>query len=189
MLLMMGSLLFAQGSKAINAGNIMIGGDVTGFGGVSSMKVIDEDGEEVAVLQDSFVIQLSGSMGFFVIDGLEVGPDVELLFDSSNESDDSYTVIGIGAQIGYYLDLGGMMAFFGKASAKFLMQTESGGGTDSSATGFQVTPEAGIALFLNNNAAIQIGGVFNYSSVTPEDANYSYQTMEFGAKIGAAIFM
>jgi nucleoside-specific outer membrane channel protein Tsx len=101
----------------------------------------------------------------------------------------STTTIGVGAQIGYYMDLGGMIVIFGKAGAYFLMVSMDSSGSESSFSGFQITPEAGIALFLNNNAAIQISGIFNYSSISEDDSDISTQTIIYGAKIGAAIFL
>ncbi|MBN2441769.1 MAG: outer membrane beta-barrel protein [Spirochaetales bacterium] len=194
-LLLVGSMLFGQDNKAIKSGNIMIGGSLSGGVEMGSYSTIF-DGEEVTGSKVNILnIGLMAEIGYFIIDQLEVGAVLRFTNDklSNPDNSDEYlsqTQIGIGVQAGYYFDLGGMLAMYGKVSAMYLTQTDDYSGTESSSSGFQVIPEVGAALFLNNNAAIQIAGFLNYNSISDDEVDdVSVNTITYGIKIGAAIFM
>jgi hypothetical protein len=200
MFLVMGCLLFAQGSKAIKAGNIMIGGDVRGTLDMGTDVDLDASGAVVDSSKKNILdIGLSAQGGYFIIDGLEAGIALQLGNQRQTDPNDSTTyvslsTIGLGVQIAYYYDLGGMLAIYGKALAYYIMQpleTSFGGTkTNTSSSGFQVTPEAGIALFFNDKSALQVGIFFDYQNIRADkDPKTGTQPTRYGIKIGASIFI
>lgn len=87
---------------------------------------------------DPFVLDLSPSAAYFVIDNLAVGANLSLTIA------DGYTGFGIGPFVRYYLDMG----VFGQAGLQYVNQDALG-----SYTRFSVG--AGYAFFLNDAVSIE----------------------------------
>jgi hypothetical protein len=194
-----GCILFAQ-AKAIKAGDFMISGGISGVVSIGSEVFLDADGDEIIGSEESILnIGFDCEVGYFPIKGLEGGPAFRITLNRSSDPEDdetynSSTTISIGLQLGYFHDLGGMLAVYAKASGLYNRlsgETVVAGITvlEYTQNGFLIKPEAGVALFVDSNAAIQIGGFFGYTLMTDVETEISSQDTQFGVAVSASIFL
>jgi len=200
---------FAGKNKAIKAGDIVVGGAADFGFGMGSSTGTPEDGDDVEMKSMDF--GFGGFMGYFVIDGLEIGPALGVAYgkdttvdaghDGENDLITSATTYDIGAQIGYFFGLKGIVVPYGMLRFAYMGGSGSTDNGDTEATmdmsGFTVGPKAGVDLFLTNKVAVDLGLFLDYESYTQtmnsgaegaEDVDMDYTDMDYGLAVGINVF-
>jgi hypothetical protein len=147
-------------------GSIMIGGTA----GFMSSKVGDAD----AII----AVDVAPMIGFFVIDKLAVGGNLEFAYLK-----DGFTSFGIQPMVRYYFIGTGNVRPFGQG--QFEWSTFKLEGLDQSQNGLGFGAGIGADFFLNSNVAIE--ALFGYDSFKFKDAEDPTGT--FGIQIGIAAFL
>jgi hypothetical protein len=188
----------AFGQGKFRSGSLMVGASATsGVLELGSSAMYDSSGNEVPDSKTKlFGFGLNAQIGYFLINGLEIGPAVQATYRDISSADVSNdyekdTSIGVGVQACYFLDLG-RFALYGAVVALYKSDTteiaSSGPAyTTATRTGFQIIPEAGFALFLTDKVAGQIGGFFSYSSLG--DSSSNTRAISYGVKVGVGVFL
>ncbi len=198
-LILTGCLLFGQ-SKSIRAGDFMIGGNINGGIETGADSTLDKDGKEISGNTfNQFRVGISMETGYFLVNNLEIGPifDIEMTSKiyagNSNNHTDTRT-IGLGLQLGYFLDMPGMLAGYMKVTGLYNMYTiqtflNGNPNPETSLSGFLIVPEAGLAVFLNESAAVLIGGFFSYDIMKNKATENSDLQVRYGLKLSASMFL
>ncbi|MEJ2664730.1 MAG: outer membrane beta-barrel protein [Spirochaetia bacterium] len=188
--------IFAQSDRDIKSGDFMLGGRLVGtfeFGNYAQYS----DGEEISgSMYNTFLFNIIGEAGYFIIDGLEVGPSIGFSYSDTTNADDASTYsrstqLLLGVQAGYFFEIGEIFVPFIKASIYYLYINTDSSGTISEYGGFRVIPEGGINLFLNNNVALEASIYFSYESRILFDSSpeSSYSRLGYGLSLGVNIFL
>jgi hypothetical protein len=199
LLILTGCMLFAQ-AKSIKAGDLMIGGSLNGGIETGTKGSLDSDGNEILGTKfNEFRAGIGLEAGYFIVNNLEIGPilNFELTSESySSDVTDHYDTrtIGLGLQLGFFLDMSGMLAGYFKMAGTYNMfsgQSFLNGnpGTETTESGFSIEPEAGLAIFLNGNGAVLIGGFFSYDTMKNKTTENSELNIRYGLKLSASMFL
>ena len=135
----------------------------TNLFGISFGKIVfEQDGHKMDEAKyTSF--GLSGSVHYFIIDGLSGGANLNVLFQNVKEQSDygdeySMTIVMAGPEVRYYFNLSERVKVFVKGSASFgTSQTEYNGNSDDKVNLSQYGMSGGIALFLNEHIGLDLG--------------------------------
>lgn len=162
-----------EGFNPTAKGSFLINGTVNVFN--TTRKVNDDKA-------DAFTIEVAPKAGYFVIENLAVGLELNIFSNSETQEDDIFgdietknTGFGIGPFARYYLDSG----FFGEAlvglgSQKTTLESGSGDAElKSSVFGFRIG--AGYAFFLGDHVAIEPTVNYSWEDINPKDAPSGYK--------------
>jgi opacity protein-like surface antigen len=175
MLLLLGVFMVigAQLNAQTEQGRVLIGG-TAGFESTSTPA-----GEEKVTTTE---LNLSPYIGYFVIDRLAIGADINFeLFGAEGEDNDA-TRFAIGPFVRYYFFTNESIGVFGQAGINYETLTV-GEGDGVSEFGFGAG--VGADFFLNDNVAIE--AIVRFQSSKIEDADDS--TTRFGLGVGVATFI
>jgi len=196
---------FAQ--DLVTAGSIFIEGG-SGLGFDYFMYTFEPDVEGADSYDESEMnLDLYGKMGYFVIDGLAVGPILNVGYNSytpydivEDEAGDPITTMtyGFGIWGGYYFDLGS--AFLPYVALGFLLdgynQTIPGDDEDYTVTGMMYGPAlwAGGLISFAEGWALNLGLDFEYLFGTytygdGEDVDVDRTTMDISFDVGLLVFL
>ena len=195
--------------KRIKQGDIVVGG-AADFGlAMGSQTITPEEGDDIT--SSTLGFGLEGWMGYFVIDGLEIGPMLGFGYDKLTQDEAGQTVdddlvttttsYDIGAQIGYFLDVGSVAVPYGMlrfAYAGASMSVDNGDvESTSDFTGFLVGPKLGANIFLLNTVALDLGLFLDYRSRTntfdsgasgADSIDTDFVNMDYGLALGFNVF-
>jgi hypothetical protein len=193
--LLLGAFLFAQSKKAIKTGDFMIGAQLSSAVALGNYNQQLGGAEVSGSLTNTFTFNILGEAGYFILDGLEIGPTIIFSYaDYTNAGDPSLftrTVqIGLGAQAGYFFEIGGTVVPFVEATINYLFTHQYAAGTITEYSGFTLTPEAGINLFVSDNIALEASLRFSYTNrirvgSSPEQSSTS---ITIGLSLGMNVF-
>lgn len=195
--------------KNIKAGNMVFGGAGEFDLAAGSQTITPDQGDDIT--SSTLGFGLEAWMGYFVIDGLELGPLVGFGYDKLTQdemgatADDDLvsttTSYDIGLQIGYFFDVHDIVVPYGMLRAAY------GGATttvdngvdesDNTFSGFVVGPKAGIDLFFYKTVALDLGLFFDYRSGTntfntgvsgADDVEVDMVNTDYGLAVGFNVF-
>ncbi len=143
----------------VSAGSIFLEGS-SGLGfDYLSYTFEPEEGDSTSATEMN--LDLTGKLGYFVIDGLAVGPVLNVGYNSyTYEDEDPITTMSYGGGIwgGYYFDLGG--AFLPYGALGFLFQGSSTSYTTTDATGDSVDVTDSTILY---GPVLWAGGLLSFA--------------------------
>jgi Outer membrane protein beta-barrel domain len=206
-------LVFAMASsvlaadKNIEAQNILVGGAADFGFGMGTTTATPEEGDDVETKTTEF--GLNGYMGYFVVDGFEVGPilginnDKTTVVDGGVDGDfvTSTTTYRIGLQVGYFFDLDSIAVPYGMLALGFLGGSSSMDNGDTEATssisGYGFGPKVGANIFFTEAIALDLGLFMDYDSYTQtvdaggdDSEEYDLDTTDvnYGLAVGFNVF-
>jgi outer membrane protein len=182
-----------------SAGKILLGGSSSMAFGASTSKYKSDDGDGTAGKGIQF--SLAPQVGFFVIDGLAVGLQLDLSVSSfkPDGADDreSETVVFFSPFVKYYYGTAPLKPFaeaaVGVGSYKTKEPDYFEGGTNTYTTGmFGFQFDVGVAYFLNDNVSLDAAlGFQNISLKEKEDNDNNLRdiTSTFGLVFGVSVVL
>jgi opacity protein-like surface antigen len=214
--LVLPAFAMADNAKKIKTGNLFFGaGTSLGFEAGTDTQS-DENGKKLESSDLGFDLALM--MGYFLIDGIELGPKLGLAYNRRTDKDRQVTanttaitttrditttdlLYEAGLQFAYFIDTEGIVVPYILVGAAYL-----GGNAiwdneieeiTLTVSGFTAGPEVGINIFFTRSIATNIGAFFDYSSGTrsaDSDAQSAqkiendFSTMDFGIQVGINVF-
>ncbi len=196
------------GDKNIEAENILVGGAADLGFALGTRTATPEEGDDIETNTTSF--GLSGYMGYFVIDGFELGPILALdnekitYVEGGANGDDavsSTTTYDFGLQLGYFFDLGGAAVPYGMLGIAYRGGSTSYDNGDTEATadmsGYVIEPKVGANIFFTEAIALDLGLFVEYASYTQtqdsgeddsEEADFDVSETNYGLAVGFNVF-
>ncbi len=202
--------------KKIQSGNVVVGG-AGNFGfGMGNHTESPEEGDDLT--SSTIDIGLETYIGYFVINGLELGPLLGVNYDKMTQNDmpirddagniaredditTTATTYDLGAQIGYFLEVGSVAVPFFRVGAAYVGGSRSvdDGENDASTKlqGFMVGPRLGVDIFFTRAIALELGAFLDYQSVKATydsgvDGAEEFETdltdTDYGLAVGFNIF-
>jgi hypothetical protein len=186
------------GESRLSPGHWMVSAsaDTGASAEAGSIVLIDSSGKEVpGGKMDLLDLGINLQVGYFFVGGLEIGPAVQVGYSCLSDPDDSshfvkITSRGLGAQVGYFHDMGTLGTYgkvVGLLQSTSLEEQSGDMMVNSSQSGFQVIPEAGVLLFPGTGIALQAGAYLNYSEVK-DHTSQVLRTISYGIKVGFSVF-
>lgn len=191
----------AEEPKRIKQGNLLVGGaaNLSVFVSSQSLEPDVEGASETETIRSGF--GLDALVGYFVIDGLEVGPFVGVDYDKyDNEDADlstTTTAWSAGGQLGYFVDFGSIAVPYGLVRGGYVavdFRSETG---DEDATdefgGYLLGMRLGANIFFSRSIALDLAGFFDYYTgvgTVDDGAEYDYDgaRKDYGALVGFNLF-
>lgn len=190
------AFLFATGFSQTEKGTVLISG-ATGLQLQSSTaRFIDDGVTQTKEKIRSFSIL--PSVGYFVIDNLALGLQGSIGSQTTIEEDeDKYRRVTamLLPTVSYYIPTGGSVSPFGQVGIGFGVETDSylpDGGTKQTFTysGLAWNAGAGVAIFLNDFASLNIGLQYSKTSLTnPDDTTRKFKQGNLGGNLGFSLFL
>lgn len=174
-------LAFSLASQAqTSKGNFLLGGSVT-FNSAKE-KVTFEGSSETS--QATTTLGFTPNAGYFIMDNLAVGGSLTLLSVNEKESDSKTSTFLFAPFVRYYfLSLGENVKFMGQGS--FGIGSLSFDGESQSINSWAVN--AGPAIFLNSNTALEI--TLGYNSTGYKEEGAKFRTNSIGFNVGFQIHL
>jgi outer membrane protein len=167
---------YAQETK----GKILIGGSSAfGISSTSNKAKTDNDSWD---LSKQFDFSFVPMVGFFVINGLAIGLDAEVKYNSFKETSkysshytDKTTTLVAGPFIRYYIGKGKVKPYAhisaGGGQYKEVNEQNMGGTTTYKYSVFAIKAGGGIGIFLNDHVALDLGLQYFYTSSKQKEDN------------------
>jgi hypothetical protein len=196
-----GAAAYADTAKKIKQGNVMIGGGAD-LGAIVGSRTFepDIDGAESSETSRA-AFGLEGLLGFFVIDGLELGPFWGVDYEKFDNEDADFTQTAVtwaaGGQLGYFLDWGTIAVPYILVKAGYISgnySTEIGADeTTDDSTGFLVGPRLGANVFVTRSVALDLAAFYEYAAgsgtqESGDEMDYDTVQAEYGFLVGFNIF-
>ena len=179
------------------SGTFMVGGDFSFRLAGGSTDIEPDEGEEQTT--DHFYFDLSGLGGYFVIDGLEIGPLVD--FGYQSDEDDAgktkTTDWSIAAQIAYFYRVAGRFSIFPMASVGYVsykqeFEPDAENAQDQSVdhSGFAFELRGGAMYGINRHLGVTGALYYRYytGSGTQDngqaDNDFDITSSEYGIRLG-----
>lgn len=192
--LLLAGTAFAQNIKQ---GDVIFGGYSSAFlaGGSFEYEVDDpmyEDSDKV----ETFNAGLGFWIGYFVVNGLELGFESSISYYSYNYptgfSIDEATghTFTIGPQIGYFGDLGSIFVPFGQITVFYYQdKDEEDGSTVDEDSGWGVQPRAGVTVFFTDSVGLTMDAYLRFQRITDEDNDPEFDLVErdYGVELGFVV--
>lgn len=208
---------FAGKDKNIKAGDILVGGGTDLGFGMGSMTITPDVDDAIDQEHSLMNFGLNGYAGYFVIDGLELGPTVEFDYSKNtmtwSEGDDEVitttTEWAIGLQVGYFLDLDSIAVPYGMLGFGYakmgttadVTEVDDDGDTvettnEMDASAFKIGPKLGVNLFFTNKIALDLGLYMDYymngsgteTETDEDDLDFDFTEMDYGLAVGFNVF-
>lgn len=126
-------------------------------------------------------VRFGAGLGFFVADGVEIGPQVSVFYN------DLITLVSLGAFIEYNLQTeGALVPFIGGAAAWGQGDLEDGGDSDAVVGSLR----AGAKYFMSEDWAIALTGIFDVASedIYAEDDEEELSDTDYRIELGIRTF-
>lgn len=197
-ILSIGLVLFSIGFEAnaqTEKGNFLLGGESKlNFTFLNSKEKWDDGSDDMGKTTN---LQFSPIVGFFVADGIAVGAEVPISYDSyKDESDDKYstTSMALAPFIRYYFELSNsnlkpyLHGAIGLGSYKEKYNPSGAPSSDETSGMFLYQIGGGLGIFLNENISLDIGLAYASVSIkSKEDNPDNYRTVSSGIGLGLGL--
>jgi|WetSurSiteA1Bulk_404760.scaffolds.fasta_scaffold00243_2 outer membrane protein len=194
------ALFVISGSAQTDAGKFLIGGSSTLSFMSSTYKWKNDDANGTDSKEIAF--NLAPQFGYFVIDGLVAGLEIQMGFTKSKpedveNGDETVTLMAAGPFARYYYGTskikpyGQAGIFVGLSADKYYDFYEDADVTDKTGIfGYQF--KAGAGFFFNDNVSLDMGFSFTNMSAKPKednDTNYKDIVSQFGFEAGIIVIL
>ena len=198
-LTVLGILLFILPSFGQNIwpGDLFIGGDISSSL-VWRRSYIDPEDSGSDIREDEYSATFSGYAGYFITQGVEIGPDLILRYSQRSDNQGNDTIersARFGAHAGYFHYTGGKWVPFGKLVSTYNLTSRINDGNEYLATGLSLIPILGIDLFITASVAVKASAFFDFEYLWWEDefdtGEIKGETMNLntGISLGLDVFL
>jgi hypothetical protein len=178
-------------------GDVYLGADVSSSL-VWRQSHIDPEVSGSGIQEDEYSATFSGYGGYFIRQGVEIGPDLILRFSRQSDDQGNETTersARFGGHAGYFHYTGGKWVPFGKLISTYNLTSRIRNGNEYSAAGFSLIPTFGIDLFLTASVAVKAAAFFDFEYLwwrdEQETGRIDGETMNLntGISLGLDIFL
>lgn len=189
-LLLAGGGAFGQSSK----GDWVVGGGLSGSLGIGSYRV--RSGDAAAEPNKTVKAGLNGFAGYFLADGVELGPELDYSFSKETEPDgdsSALTLYDLGVQGGFFHPLGRSLLLYFRSSlpyralrSRFELGPITG---ESIGRGLSLMPRGGANLLVTDHLALNVNLFLLLSALWDRETGERTTTLRYGVELGLNLFL